>query len=181
MSGYYKNKEATYAVLSEDGWFNTGDLGWLTKDNNLILVGRMKDTIVLSNGENIEPLPIEDACLGSSYIAQIMLVGQDEQNLGALVVPSAEAFEKCGLLADSLVSHDNVTLQNQELKVLIRSEIDIYIQNKAHLKSFEKIHQIEIIKEAFTIDNGMLGQSLKMKRNKISEKYQDLIEKMFDK
>ncbi|ASC69616.1 long-chain fatty acid--CoA ligase [Halomicronema hongdechloris C2206] len=94
MAGYYKNPEATAKVLDPEGWFDTGDLGWLTHDYNLVLTGRAKDTIVLTNGENIEPQPIEDACVRSPYIDQIMLVGQDQRSLGALIVPNLEALDQ---------------------------------------------------------------------------------------
>ncbi|HCF27926.1 MAG TPA: long-chain fatty acid--CoA ligase, partial [Cyanobacteria bacterium UBA11049] len=79
MQGYYQNSEATAKAIDANGWFNTGDLGWVTPENDLVLTGRAKDTIVLTNGENIEPQPIEDACLRSPYIDQIMLVGQDRR------------------------------------------------------------------------------------------------------
>ncbi|NJK36572.1 MAG: long-chain fatty acid--CoA ligase, partial [Oscillatoriales cyanobacterium SM2_3_0] len=73
MAGYFANPEATAKAINSEGWFNTGDLGCLTVKNDLILTGRAKDTIVLTNGENIEPQPIEDACGRSPYIDQIML------------------------------------------------------------------------------------------------------------
>ncbi len=76
MQGYYQNPEATAKAIDAEGWFDSGDLGWLTPQDDLVLTGRAKDTIVLTNGENIEPQPIEDACLRSPYIDQIMLVGQ---------------------------------------------------------------------------------------------------------
>ncbi|MEO1185001.1 MAG: AMP-binding protein [Cyanobacteria bacterium J06636_27] len=88
MQGYYKNPEATEKAIDKEGWFDSGDLGWLTPRQDIVLTGRAKDTIVLTNGENIEPLPIEDACLRSSYIDQIMLVGQDKKSSGALIVPN---------------------------------------------------------------------------------------------
>ena len=179
MNGYYKNDEATKAVLREDGWFNTGDLGWLTNDNNLVIVGRLKETIVLSSGENVEPVPIEDACLESPYIAQIVLVGQDEQNLGALIVPSEEALEKCGMLARDFNKGKNLTIKNPTLRALIKHEINTYIKNKPNLKAFEKIKQFEVIKDSFRTDNGMLSHTLKMKRNQIFDKYKEIISKMF--
>jgi len=179
MNGYYKNEEATRAVLREDGWFNTGDLGWLTNDNNLVIVGRLKETIVLSSGENVEPVPIEDACLESPYIAQIVLVGQDEQNLGALVVPSEEALEKCGMLARDFNKGKNLAIKNPTLRALIKHEINTYIKNKPNLKAFEKIKQFEVIKDSFRTDNGMLSHTLKMKRNQIFDKYKEIISKMF--
>jgi long-chain acyl-CoA synthetase len=94
MLGYWQNPAATAKAIDPEGWFDTGDLGWVTQQNDLVVTGRAKDTIVLTNGENIEPTPIEDACLRSPYIDQIMLVGQDQRLLGALIVPNLEALQQ---------------------------------------------------------------------------------------
>lgn len=94
MQGYYNNPEATQTAIDPEGWFNSGDLGWVTRQDDLIITGRAKDTIVLTNGENIEPQPIEDVCLRSPYIDQIMLVGQDQKVLGALIVPNLDALQQ---------------------------------------------------------------------------------------
>ncbi len=179
MKGYYNDPEATKAVLSEDGWFNTGDLGWLTGDNNLVLVGRVKETIVLSSGENVEPVPIEEAILGSPYIDQVVLVGQDQSSIGALVVPSNAALEKCGILAKELNSGKSLTIKNPDLQALIQKEIKAYIKNKSALKPFENVKKVEVLKDAFSMDNGMMSQSAKIKRNNVFEKYQNVISKMF--
>ncbi|CAN0310154.1 unnamed protein product, partial [Ectocarpus sp. 8 AP-2014] len=87
MSGYQNNPEATAAVIDKDGYFDTGDLGRFNPiTGDLIVTGRAKDTIVLSNGENVEPQPLEDAISGAcSLIDQVMLFGQDERFLGAVV------------------------------------------------------------------------------------------------
>lgn len=179
--GYYKDEEATKAVFSEDGWFNTGDIGWLTADNNLVLVGRMKETIVLSNGENVEPIPIEEACLESPYIDQIMLVGQDQASIGALIVPSEEALTKCGILAKDLKSGSNLSIKNETLRELLKKEIATHIKNKQNLKSFEQIKQFEVIKEKFSMSNGLMSQTAKIKRNTIFERYKSIISNMFEK
>ena len=180
MKGYYKDDAATKAVIDDNGWFNTGDLGWLTADNNLVLVGREKETIVLSNGENVEPVPIEEACLESPYIDQIMLVGQDKSSVGALVVPSEEALKKCGILAKDLKSGSNLTISNQTLRELIKKEIEIYIKKKKNLKAFEKINRFEILNDGFSTANGLMSQTSKMKRNTISEKYEKPISNMYE-
>ncbi|MBO7671804.1 AMP-binding protein [bacterium] len=181
MHGYYKDQAATDAVIDKDGWFTTGDIGWMTYDNNLVLVGRMKETIVLSNGENVEPVPLEEACLESPYIGQIMLVGQDESSLGALVVPSEAALEKCGILANDLKSGKNLTIKDQTLRDLIKREIATYIKNKQNFKNFEQVKQFEVLNEDFNMNNGMLSQTAKIKRNNIFEKYKATISEMFDK
>ncbi len=179
-NGYYKNEEATREVFCDDGWFNTGDIGWLTADNNLVLVGREKETIVLSSGENVEPVPIEEACLESPYIDQIMLVGQDKFSIGALIVPSEEALKKCGLLAQDIKSGTNLTISNPTLRELIKKEIASHINNKKNLKPFEKIKNFEVLNESFSASNGLMSQTAKMKRNNISEKYEKPISEMYD-
>ena len=179
-NGYYKDEKATKEVFDEDGWFNTGDIGWLTADNNLVLIGRAKETIVLSNGENVEPVPIEEACLESPYIDQIMLVGQDKSSIGALVVPSEEALKKCGLLAQDIKSGANLTISNPTLRELIKKEIVSHINNKKNLKPFEKIQNFEVLNDNFSAQNGLLSQTAKMKRNNISEKYEKPISDMYD-
>ena len=103
MSGYYKNPEATAKAIDKFGWFDTGDLGRVNPaTGDLILTGRAKDTIVLSNGENIEPVPLEDAILGSSAAAgivdQVMLTGQDGRSLLAIVVVNPLALAAAGVL-----------------------------------------------------------------------------------
>jgi len=180
MKGYYKDDEATKQVIDENGWFNTGDLGWLTSDNHLVIVGREKETIVLSNGENVEPTPIEGACLESPYIAQIVLVGQDEDNLGALVVPSDEALKKCNVEAENLTLRIK-PVQNKELHELLKKEIQTHIKNKNNLKSFEYIKQFAVLKDKFTTDNGTMSATGKIKRNKVFEKYKEIIDAMYSK
>lgn len=179
MKGYYKNDEATNKVIDKEGWLNTGDLGWLTRDNHLVLLGRIKETIVLSSGENVEPVPIEEACLQSGYIEQIVLVGQDEKSVGALVVPTKEALEKCGIAINDLNKGVNLSIKDPDLKELIKKEINNYIKLKPNLAKFERIKTFEVINDAFNQENGLLSQTGKTKRNKIFDKYKDIISKMF--
>jgi long-chain acyl-CoA synthetase len=92
MVGYWHKAVATAAVLDGEGWFDTGDLGQLLADGCLVLTGRAKDTIVLSSGENIEPGPLEEALAASPLVEQVMVVGQDRKQLGALLVAKPEAL-----------------------------------------------------------------------------------------
>lgn len=179
MKGYYKDEEATRQVMTKDGYFITGDLGWLTKQNNLVLVGRLKETIVLSSGENVEPVPIEEAILLSPYIDQIVLVGQDQNGVGALVVPSKEALEKCGINMKNVQSYKDNVLNDADLQNLIKNEINTHILSKPNLKMFEKVKQFTLLKESFSVENGLMSATQKVKRNKIFEKYKDVIGKMY--
>lgn len=180
MKGYYKDEEATRKVFTEDGYFITGDLGWLTKQNNLVLVGRLKETIVLSSGENVEPVPIEEAILLSPYIDQIVLVGQDRSGVGALIVPSKEALEKCGINMKDLSSYKNSNiLTDIKLENLIKSEINTHIINKPNLRVFEKVKQFTLLNESFSVENGLMSATQKVKRNKVFEKYEQVIGNMY--
>ena len=179
MKGYYKDEDATRKVFTEDGYFITGDLGWLTKQNNLVLVGRLKETIVLSSGENVEPVPIEEAILLSPYIDQIVLVGQDRNGVGALVVPSKEALEKCGINMKNVHSYKDNVLVDSKLESLIKDEINLHIVNKPNLRVFEKVKQFTLLKESFSVENGLMSATQKVKRNKVFEKYKDVIGNMY--
>jgi len=183
MKGYYKDEESTKKMFTKDGYFITGDLGWLTKQNNLVLVGRLKETIVLSSGENVEPVPIEEAILLSPYIEQIVLVGQDRNGVGALVVPSKEALEKCGINMKNVESYkdSDKILVDSRLENLIKNEINTHILNKPNLRVFEKVKQFTLLKESFSVENGLMSATQKVKRNKVFEKYESVIGDMYKK
>ncbi len=94
MLGYYKDKEATCKIIGSDGFLNTGDIAKLSKDNVVQIIGREKDTIVLNNGENVEPAPIEIKLEESALIEKAVVVGQDQKFLGALILPNFEEINK---------------------------------------------------------------------------------------
>jgi long-chain acyl-CoA synthetase len=189
MQGYYKKPEATAKAIDSEGWFDSGDLGWVTADNDLVLTGRAKDTIVLSNGENIEPQPIEDACLRSPYVAQIMLVGQDQRSLGALIVPNLEALQEWAKQQQlnlnipdpgtSQADAEASDLNNKAILDLFRSELNREVQNRPGYRPDDRIGILKFIVEPFSQANGMMTQTLKIKRNVVAECYRQLIEGMF--
>ena len=180
MQGYYKNPEATAKAIDPQGWFDTGDLGYVSKWDDLVITGRAKDTIVLSNGENIEPQPIEDACIRSAYIDQVVLVGQDEKQLGVLIVPNLSALEAAGLIpADSTLANIGQDLNSPKIRNLYRDELNREVKNRPGYSINDRIGVFEFLPEPFTIDNGFLTQTFKIRRNIVFERYQDIIVKMF--
>ncbi len=189
MQGYYKNPEATAKAIDSEGWFDSGDLGWVTTDNDLVLTGRAKDTIVLTNGENIEPQPIEDACIRSSYIDQIMLVGQDQKALGALIVPNLETLQQWITEQDLELQLPNTeadleTLANSDLyskpiKNLFRQELTRQVQDRPGYRTDDRITDFRFILEPFSQDNGLMTQTFKVKRPQVRERYQDLINQIY--
>ncbi|TAE53914.1 MAG: long-chain fatty acid--CoA ligase [Nostocales cyanobacterium] len=189
MQGYYQNPEATQKVLDAEGWFNSGDLGWVTPENDLVLTGRAKDTIVLTNGENIEPQPIEDACLRSPYVDQIMLVGQDQRSIGALIVPNLEALQKWAESQNLDISNQNtatstsqkIDLESKIIQDLYRQELNREVKNRPGYRADDRIGPFKLILEPFSIENGMMTQTLKIRRHVVMENYRDIIDEMFVK
>ncbi|HEY9819976.1 MAG TPA: long-chain fatty acid--CoA ligase [Candidatus Sericytochromatia bacterium] len=195
LKGYYKNPEATAKAIDSEGWFDSGDLGWVTPQNDLVLTGRAKDTIVLTNGENIEPQPIEDACLRSPYIDQIMLVGQDQRSLGALIVPNLDALQQWAAsqklhlhLPNSIAAGSDVPAQefrkeidldSKEVQNLLRAELNREVQNRPGYRPDDRISTFKLILEPFSIENGMMTQTLKIRRPVVTERYRDIINGMF--
>jgi long-chain acyl-CoA synthetase len=177
MQGYYRNPEATAQAIDSEGWFNSGDLGYLTPQGDLTITGRAKDTIVLSNGENIEPQSIEDACLFSPYIDQIMLVGQDQKSIGALIVPNTEALVNWGKNQAEPWVEGN--LQDPRLEALMRGELTKLVKDRPGYRADDRIAVFRYVTEPFSVENGMLTQSLKLRRHVVMERYQDMIVKMF--
>jgi len=159
MRGYYKNEQGTKAVLDDDGWFDTGDLGRITGNGDLVFLGRAKETIILSGGENIEPEPIENNIVRSSLVDQVMIVGQDRKTVAALIVANPEATPT---------------------REQIEAELKRRTGPAVGLRPIETIHRFALLDEGFTNDNGLLTQTLKKRRNRIAERYRDVIAKLYD-
>lgn len=172
MSGYYKSPELTAAVF-DDGWFKTGDLGLITFNDCLKIVGRCKDTIVLLNGENVEPVPIEHQLSASPLIDQCMVTGQDKKNLGALIVPDLESFHEAGLHEPNLTA----LIANPQTSKMIDAEIRQRVGAHTGFKPFERITTFALIGEPFRVGHE-LTNTLKLKRHVISEKYRNEIGSM---
>lgn len=173
MRGYYKDTEATARVL-RDGWMNTGDIGMVTFNDCLKILGRSKDTIVLLNGENIEPVPIESRLVESSFIDQCMVVGQDQKALGVLIVPSPEHFRLAGVTAGNLAELG----ANPEAHRLVEEDIRNLVNHSAGFKSFERITAFRFLPKPFEVGDEMTN-TFKLKRHVIAERYAGLIEEMF--
>ncbi|MFL3658333.1 MAG: AMP-dependent synthetase/ligase [Opitutales bacterium] len=173
MKGYFKNEDATSRVL-KDGWLNTGDIGIYTYNDCLKIVGRSKDTIVLLNGENLEPIPIEAKLCESPLIDQCMIVGQDQKQLGALVVPSLEGFANQGFSKESVAA----LAEDSEAHDRIVKEAKRLISNENGFKTFEHIHGIALLPKPFEVGEEMTN-TFKIKRHVVDEKYGDLIGRIF--
>uniref|UniRef100_A0A0D9W1B6 4-coumarate--CoA ligase n=1 Tax=Leersia perrieri TaxID=77586 RepID=A0A0D9W1B6_9ORYZ len=182
MKGYYKNPSATNKVLDQEGWFNTGDIGWIIPHSPtgpsrkcggmLVLEGRAKDTIVLTTGENVEPAEIEEAASRSNLINQIVVVGQDKRRLGAIIVPNYDEVLVTAKRKSILDGNDELGKDN--VLNLLYDELRTWTADC----SFQ-IGPILIVDEPFTVDNGLLTPTLKIRRDKVTAKYQIEIDALY--
>ncbi len=171
MGGYLGKPEATAKVLDAEGWFDTGDLGHLLGDGTLVLTGRAKDTIVLSSGENIEPGPLEECLVACSLVEQVMLVGQDRKALGALVVPKLENLE-------AFAAEQGMSAADPALLKALTSRLNRRLQSRVGARPDERLAGVALV-EAFSIDNGLLTQTLKQKRDRIADRDAQAIEAIY--
>ena len=161
----------------------------MTPQNDLVITGRAKDTIVLSNGENIEPQPIEDACARSAYIDQIMLVGQDQKSLGALIVPNFDALQQWAVnqglslnfpeTGTDLAQIKKSDLYRSEVVGLLRGELQREVRNRPGYRADDQVKEFRFLVEPFSQESGTMTQTLKVKRPVVTAMYQDLIDEMF--
>ncbi|MCE9543327.1 MAG: AMP-binding protein, partial [Verrucomicrobia bacterium] len=175
MSGYHKDPEKTSQVM-RDGWLATGDLGLVTFNACIKIVGRCKETIVLLGGENVEPLPIESKLLESPLIDQCMVVGQDQKHLGLLVVPSLTGFATAGITMSDL----ETIASKPETKELIVGEVRRLVGAATGFKPFERIAAVEMLEKPFEVGEE-LTRTFKLKRHVIAEKYAKAIQVMFER
>lgn len=173
MPGYYKDPELTARVLN-DGWLSTGDIGIMTFNDCLKLVGRSKETIVLMSGENVEPVPIENKLCESPYIDQCMVLGQDQKNLAALIVTDPAHFRKDGI---ELTGVQDLT-GNPDVERIISREIKTYVGRATGFRSFEMIHAWRLLPKPFEIGDELTA-TYKLKRHVIENVYRDLISEIF--
>lgn len=173
MRGYYKDPGATAKVLN-DGWLNTGDIGMITFNDCLKILGRSKDTIVLLSGENVEPVPIESRLGQSSFIDQCMVVGQDQKFLGVLIVPALDAFRTAGINVDSASELHTHSVARS----MIDGEIRRLISAETGFKTFERIVAWRFLPKSFEIGDEMTA-TLKIRRHIISVKYAETLAGMY--
>lgn len=180
MKGYYKRDDLTNEIIDKDGWLNTGDLGMISYDKELKIVGRAKDTIVLLGGENIEPAVIEKALNSSSYIERSVVLGQDKKYVAALIVPDDANIlsyaEENGIVFDNY----EALLETNEIQNLIRTEIDTLVNAKTGFRTCERVFNFILLQKKFE-----LGQEINAKhelmRHNISRLYKKQISKLFEK
>ena len=176
MMGYYKAPELTAEVIDSNGWFHTGDIGFLEDGKYLKITDRKKEIFKLSGGKYIAPQMIENKLKASNFIEQAMVVGANEKFASALISPNFPLLHKW--CAEHKISFENnkELIQIPEVVEKIQNEVDII--NKT-LGSHENISRIRLVCEEWTPASGELSPTLKLRRNMISVKYQHLISAIY--
>ena len=176
MQGYYKNPEATREVLTEDGWLRTGDIGHLDADGYLYITDRKKDLLKTAAGKFVAPQPIENALKTSPYILNAFVIGDKRKFIAALLVPNAATVS--AKAADEGIRFASIAemVAHPWVHSLIESEVKSLT---AHLAQYETIKRFALLSEDFTVDNGSLTFTLKLKRRVVEQKYRDIIESLY--
>jgi long-chain acyl-CoA synthetase len=178
MVGYHNRKEENDAVFTSDGGFRTGDMGKIDDDGFLFITGRIKEQYKLENGKYVVPTPLEEQIKLSPYVLNAMVYGDNKPYNVALVVANVDAVKKWG--SDNGVSESDPEklLASAKVRALFKSELDHYGEK---FKGFEGVKDFALIPEDFTAENGMLTPSLKVKRRKVVETYQPIIEALYSR
>jgi len=179
MNGYYKRSDLTAKVIDADGWFNTGDLGMFSYDNEIKITGRAKDTIVLLGGENLEPAPIEAAIKSFDCVDTVVVLGQDKKHLVCLIVPVKDALLAYAAENDLPVDDYEVLLEHPEIIQLFRTAIDSRINHQNGFRPFEFIFRFTLLKDAFQVGKELSGKQ-EMMRHRINEMYKKEIDALFN-
>jgi long-chain acyl-CoA synthetase len=177
MKGYFKKPEATAEAIDRDGWFHTGDVGFLDPQGFLVITDRKKDIIVTSGGKNIAPQPIENLIKTSRFVGEVVMVGNKRNFPAALVVPNFENLEKWA-------REKGIAFKDRQDLIARPEVVSHYDRTLAELTrelaQFEKIKKTTLLPTEFSLEAGELTPTLKVKRRFVEQKYKDVIDRMYE-
>jgi long-chain acyl-CoA synthetase len=176
FKGYYKEPDKTAEVISEDGWYATGDIGEIDEDGFLKITDRKKDIIVTSGGKNVAPQNIENMLKQSIYISQAMVHGDKRKYLTCLITLDPDTVEHWAEENGLDPANWDAVCSDAKAETLIEDAIKTV---NADLAKFETIKYFKIVTEDFTVENELLTPTLKLKRKVVTEKYRDLLDSMY--
>jgi len=176
MKGYYKNPDATRESVDEEGWLHTGDIGFVDEDGFLFITDRKKNILVTAGGKNVTPATIENILITSPLIEQVIVLGDKQKFLTALIVPNFEKLKE--LARENEITYGTIEelVQNQNIRKYVDKDIK---ELSGSLARFEQIQKFTLLPKEFTIEDGEMTPSLKIKRKMVTQKYADVIQKMY--
>ena len=174
MLGYWNNPEATRAMIGPDGWLNSGDTARIDEKGHVFITGRLKEIIVLSNGEKVPPMDIEAAIARDSLFEQVMLLGEGKPYLSVMAVLNADQWMK--LCVEKKLDASPIAVNAQPAEEALRARV------AAQMKAFPgyaQVHRVTATLEPWTVENGLLTPTMKLKRAKVMEKFNAEIDRMY--
>ncbi len=174
MLGYWNNHKATAEMISTDGWLNTGDQADI-RNGHIYITGRLKDILVLSNGEKIPPADMEMAIALDTLFEQVMVIGEGRPYLAALIVLNAEQWQALAR-EHNLDPADSKSLHDTQLTAYVLRRIRELLYNFPH---YAKIRRVHLTLEGWDINNGLLTPTLKVKRNKVLEYLSEEVDALY--
>ena len=175
MRGYWKNEEATHAMIDADGWLHTGDKTHRDARGHYSIVGRIKDIIVLNNGEKVPPTDMESAILLDPLFEQVMVIGEGKPYLAALTVLNEEHWQTFAASLNVDPAHPAALNDPKVVKALTRR----VAEHLKHFPGYAQIRRLHPELKPWTVDNGLLTPTLKVKRNQVLDRYRAAVEAMY--
>lgn len=176
MKGYYKKPEETALVLTEDGWFKTGDAGAISENGVLTMTERIKDLMKTSNGKYVAPQALELRIGEDKFIDQIAVIGDERQYITALIIPAYDALKEYAKINQIHFHKKEDLTKNSHIHQMIVERIDELQKNFA---KYEQIKRISLLAVPFSLDGGELTNTLKLRRGFIVQRYKTEIEEMY--
>ncbi|MBP1690666.1 MAG: long-chain acyl-CoA synthetase, partial [Bacteroidetes bacterium] len=177
MMGYFNNQEATRQAIDQEGWLHTGDIGNLDAEGFIHITDRKKHLFVSSGGKNIAPQPIENLFLSSKYIEQFMLIGDRRMFLTALIVPDFDALKEYADARNIAYTSIADLVKDPDVNDLIDKEIN---KIQKDLANYERVRRFTLLEKQFSIEEGELTPTQKVRRKVIEERYGHLIDNMYE-
>ena len=175
MLGYWGLPEATKAMFTEDGWLNTGDTARIDAEGRIFITGRLKEIIVLSNGEKMPPVDMETAIMRDPFFEQVMIIGEGRPYLSVFVVPNQERWAKVAS-EHGLDPVSPESRSDEQAEQLVLERINAQIRE---FPGYAKIRRVAIMPAPWTIENGMLTPTLKLKRSKVLEEHRAEYDRLY--
>lgn len=174
--GYYRKAEVTERSIDKDGWFHTGDAGYM-KDGELYLTDRIKDLFKTSNGKYIAPQLLESKLSVDRFVDQIVIIADRRKFVSALVIPEYDVLMKSAREHGRTFSSRAEMCADPEINKFIMSRLDTLQQEFAH---YEQVKRITLLPEPFSLEKGELTNTLKVRRPVLNENYKEIIDKMYE-
>jgi long-chain acyl-CoA synthetase len=176
MLGYWNNTEATKAMFTAEGWLNTGDTARFDADGRIYITGRLKEIIVMSNGEKVPPVDMEAAILQDTLFEQVMVLGEGKPYLTVFVVLNRDQWAKVAP-AHGLDPNSESAMRSQQAEKVTLERIQRQIKT---FPGYAQVYRAAILMQPWTIENGMLTPTMKLKREKVVQAHQKEYEKLYE-